>query len=71
MKRFIDLGDQIYAGDGGAKEFAFFDTTTLKFEIHNGTSTWQTKEDFIEDYEGTQLQRYLSLIPSDWANSTT
>lgn len=63
MIRFIRIGDQII---DGANEFAFYDTTTDTFRNFSGISTWETVEEFIECYEGDELDRYLNLIPKDW-----
>jgi hypothetical protein len=69
MKRFIDLGSQTGNIDEskGEKEFAFYCTSLDKFETFSGCQTWFTRQDFINDYEGNELNRFLKLIPSDWA----
>jgi hypothetical protein len=68
MKRFIDLGDQTGNIDyeAGEREFAFYCTVVDKFETFSGNQTWATKQEFIEDYVGDELQRFLGLIPLDW-----
>lgn len=66
MKRFIDIGTQTGNQEEGIKEFAFFDTITDTFEKHGLSMTWATKQEFIDDYEGTELDRYLRLIPDGW-----
>lgn len=66
MKRFIDIGEQTGDQDLGVKEFAFFDTVTGKFESHSGSMTWATEEEFVDDYEGSEIERYLNIIPEDW-----
>lgn len=67
MIRFIDLDTQLYSIDEPRfREFAFFCTTIWRFETHSDTQTWTTREDFIRDYEGHNLQRYLRLIPPEW-----
>lgn len=69
MKRFIDIGSQTKESEG--KEFAFYDTVRREFEIFNYSQTWETKVDFITDYncrfhDDDELDRYLSLIPDSW-----
>ncbi len=64
MRRFIDLFNQT----GNAKtEFAFYDTTTDKFETFSDSQTWESTEEFINDYEGNQLARYLKLIQKEFS----
>lgn len=61
MIRFIDISGQI---TDDVKEFSFYDTTIDKFiEGESGMQTWSSVEDFIDDYNGNQLERFLSLIP--------
>ena len=66
MKRFINIGTQTGNQEEGIGEFSFFDTITDKFEEHSDSMTWATREEFIEDYEGRYLERYLTLIPKNW-----
>ncbi len=63
MKRFIDLKDQIIEGNN---EFAFYCTVKDRFEVHGGNCIWETVQDFTNDYQGNELNRYLLLIPSHW-----
>jgi len=63
MIRFIDLGDQICEG---SKDFDFYNTINDQFVRFNGVQTWETTEEFIEDYNGDELDRYLSLIPKSY-----
>lgn len=68
MKRFIDLGGQIYAGsddDPMARRFAWYDTVVDRFEEHGGESQWATWDDFAEVHEPEQgeLSRYRGLCP--------
>lgn len=63
MIRFIDLSDQIIDGE---KEFAFYDTVIDTFKIFSGCQTWDTIEDFKNDYVGEELERYLNKIPEDF-----
>lgn len=65
MIRFIDLTDKI---DEYSKEFAFFDTVNGKFIECNGSQSWTRIEDFVKDFSNEDLNRYLSLIPVDWAS---
>lgn len=66
MIRFIDLGNQII---DDYNEFSFYDTTIEKFVEFQGNQTWGSIEDFTNDYEGKELDRYLKLIPDDWTNN--
>lgn len=67
MKRFIDLGTQLYLTDDDTdREFAFYCTVRDRFETFSGISTWATIEDFKTDYQGDELDRYLALIPKNW-----
>ena len=63
MIRFINLTDQI---TDDVQEFAFFDTVTATFCTFSGTQTWRNVDDFILDYDGDELQRYLKLIPDEF-----
>lgn len=70
MIRFIDLRGQIYF-DPKENIFAFFDTIDDSFFRIDDCSVWETKEEFISDYNNTNeyipypLERFLNLIP-DW-----
>lgn len=66
MKRFIDIGTQTGEQEEGVKEFAFYCTVIGEFESHGISMTWATKQEFIDDYEGNELGRYLILIPDGW-----
>jgi hypothetical protein len=68
MKRFIDLGNQTGNIDikEGEKEFAFYCTVLDCFESFGGSQTWETKDEFKDDYQGNELDRYLKLIPDSW-----
>jgi len=62
VKRFIDL-----RGQGAGYSFAWWDTVTDSFEIHNGDSAWDTFSQFEAAYEGNEpLDRYRKLCPA-WA----
>lgn len=62
MKRFIDL-----RGMETASRFAWYDTVNDRFEIHCGGATWDTWNEFAQDYEGDELDRYRNLAPN-WTN---
>ena len=66
MKRFINIGTQTGNQEDEVNEFAFFDTIIDKFEKHSDSMAWTTKEEFVEDYEGNDIERYLILIPKNW-----
>ena len=73
MKRFIDIGHQMYLDDHWPKQFAFYCTVVDSFERFNDEDVWDNVNDFIEDYltsGGTELQRYLSLIPDEFKKVT-
>ncbi len=61
MKRFIDL-----RGQGTGDRFAFFDTVTDRFEVHDDEMSWATWDEFTQAYGGNELQRYRTLCPA-WA----
>ena len=69
MKRFIDIGQQMYLDDSEPKQFAFYCTVTDSFERFSDADLWETARDFEADYieaGGTQLERYVSLIPDEF-----
>jgi hypothetical protein len=61
MKRFIDL-----RGQGTGSRFAWYDTVTDSFEKHGTFQDWDTWDEFEEDYEGDEIDRYKGLTP-EWA----
>lgn len=63
MIRFINLKDQITEG---ANEFAFYDTVTDSFCWFSGSQRWSSVEEFKQDYDDDDLQRFLNLIPKNW-----
>lgn len=66
MIRFIHIGDQI---DEKANDFAFFDTVTERFRCFDDQQVFSNVNDFIDAYasdDGTELKRYLSLIPTNY-----
>lgn len=65
MKRFIDLTGQIDLDDE-RRSFAWYDTINCQFELHGTSETWDSWEDFAEDYDGDDLDRYRRLTPV-WA----
>ena len=65
MKRFIELGNQTgnVEYEQGEREFAFYCTVRDCFEIFSGNYTWTSVEDFKGDYVGSELDRFINLIP--------
>ena len=70
MIRFIDIGDQIFI-DGETKSFAWFDTITDEFLTFSGSQTWDSWNEFVDDYnfqKGTPeilpLSRFKRLFPT-------
>ena len=66
MKRFINIGTQMYVDDTMPSQFAFYCTVVDSFERFNDEDLWETAEAFTLDYlesNGKELKRYLSLIP--------
>lgn len=71
MKRFINIGHQMYLDDSEPTQFAFYCTVTDKFERFAGEDVWDNVIDFERDYweaGGTELKRYLALIPEEFKN---
>lgn len=67
MKRFIDIGNQTGNCEDGLKEFAFYCTVKDRFDIWEGTQTFETISEFISyAKDDDELDRYLRLIPKDW-----
>ena len=66
MIRFIDLRDQIIEG---IDEFAWFDTVVDEFLNFADTQTWESWEDFVEDYNYApttyEFDRFVHLFPKD------
>lgn len=62
MIRFIDLTGQIYL-DEEEVSFAFYDTVRDKFCEFSDTQCWDSIEEFINDYTGEDIERFLRLIP--------
>ena len=70
MKRFIDIGNQMYLG-GNEREFSFYCTVLDIYEDFSGNNVWSSLEDFVNDYKesgGNEIDRYLSLIPEELKN---
>ena len=66
MKRFIDIGHQMYIDDSEPKQFSFYCTVKDDYESFDGENVWNNANDFKNDYlesGGTNLEIYLSLIP--------
>jgi hypothetical protein len=67
MIRFVDVGTQINLDDEDyIKEFCFFNTRVDMFVDYGQDCMWETVSEFIEAYEGDELNRYVGLIPRDW-----
>ena len=63
MKVFIDLHDQINEGENC---FAFYCTVSCGFERFGDNETWISVHDFIADYDGSDIDRYTTLIPDKY-----
>lgn len=63
MIRFIDLKKQIQDEE---PEFAFYCTVKDVFETFSHCQTWLSIDEFKQDYDGDDLERYLQLIPEDF-----
>lgn len=64
MKRFIDLTGQIQ--EDNKPIFAFFCTQIDQFELFNDTQIFETVDEFKEDFDGIDIDRYLNLIPKQF-----
>ena len=69
MKRFIDLTGQIQEDE--KPMFAFFCTQIDQFESFNDSQLFETIEEFKEDFDGIDIQRYLDLIPQKFQQRIT
>ena len=77
MKRFINLGHQINNDKSERPQFAFYCTEKEGFEEVNEEYTWETIEDFKQDflldieriYE--DVQEYIDLIPLEFRVTET
>lgn len=68
MKRFIDIGSQMYLR-GNEREFSFYCTVVDSYEEFDGENVWSSAKNFEKDYlesGGTELDRYLILIPDEF-----
>jgi len=59
MKRFVDL-----RGQDIGEQFAWWDTVIDTFESFGGEQTFDTWDEFVETYDGAELERYRDLCPS-------
>ena len=69
MKRFIDIGHQMYLDDSEPKQFSFYCTVVDSYERFSDEDIWDNANDFKNDYlesGGTELERYLNLIPDEF-----
>lgn len=58
MKRFIDL-----RGQHTGNRFAWWDTCVDRFESFKGEWAFTEWKDFVEVYEGDEIDRYRGLCP--------
>jgi len=66
VKRFIDITAAYYAEpEPDWFMFAWIDTITDRFEEHSGCQMWYSWEEFVADYEGSQISRYKALFPKE------
>lgn len=63
MIRFINIGSQITDDNN---EFAFYDTTTDTFCSFSGSQKWDSVENFKQDFDGNDIDRFLRLIHHNW-----
>ena len=61
MIRFINLTGQVFPDDD--TYFAWYDTITSTFMTFTGCQTWDCWGDFVEDYDGDDLERFRRLMP--------
>ena len=69
MKRFINIGHQMFLDESEPKQFAFYCTIVDSFERFNDEDVWDNASDFTKDYldaGGTELEKYLALIPDEF-----
>ena len=74
MKRFINIGHQMFLDDSEPKQFAFYCTVVNSFERFNDEDVWDNVSEFENDYlnaGGTELERYLGLIPDEFKKNNT
>lgn len=58
MKRFVDVRNQALGG-----RFCWYDTVTDEFESFNECQVFETWEEFEDDFDGDNLDRYRKLCP--------
>ncbi len=71
MKRFINIGDQIYPNTPHTKQFSFYCTVDDCYEKFCDEDVWDNSVAFKEDYirsGGGELDTYLRLIPDEFKN---
>ncbi len=54
MKRLVWI-DEVHG-------FGWFDTIIGRFEEHDGEQAWATWEEFVECYDGHEIERYRMLL---------
>ncbi|MDE5525679.1 hypothetical protein [Elizabethkingia meningoseptica] len=63
---YIDLKDQIIEGED---RFAFYDTITDSFCSFSGCQSWTNMDEFKMDYDGDEIDRFLSKIPPGFSGT--
>jgi hypothetical protein len=63
MLRFVDL-----RGQGLHHRFAFWSTSSERFQMFDINHAWNTFEEFLDDYDGDDVKRYKKLCP-EWVFS--
>lgn len=61
MIRFVDL-----RGHDTGHRFAFYDTVVDQFVTQNGVQAWDVFDEFAQDFERGDLDRFKRLCPT-WA----
>lgn len=66
MKRFVDLGRQLWVDEDDLempRQFAFYCTVVAEFESFSGQQVFDSWEDFALFYDGSDGGRYKCLCP--------
>lgn len=69
MKVFVNVGKQIYNEFEDNNQFCFYCTVLDKFESFSDELLFETLEQFESHYDGDDIERYVSLIPSNFNNN--
>lgn len=67
MIRFIDIGGQI---TDGQHCFAWWNTVEDKFISFHDEYVWRSWDEFEQDYDGDEIERFRSLFPNETEVST-